>query len=470
MAGEDVLTRSASELSLMLHQGQLSPVELVQGYLDRIERLDGGLHSYITICADEALAEAKKAEAELASGRSLGPLHGLPISLKDQLHARGVRTTAGSRILDVVPDEDSTVVARLKEAGAIILGKLNMSEFALGGSVEHPFGTPRNPWDVERQPGASSSGSGVAVAASLCAAAIGEDTGGSIRSPSAWCGITGIRPTWGRVSRYGLLPASWSMDTAGPMAKTVEDCAMILRVIAGRDPKDPYTSRRPPPEFTAVGDLQGVRIGLITESIDADVLDPEVKAAMEEAVRVLEGAGAVVEGVSAPLHPVAGLISNAIADAESAFVHRDWLRTRPQDYDFANRRRLLATSLIPAGLYQKAQRFRVLMRRQLMEILERVDVLLSPTQAAPPGKIRSDTGLTTKEAVVSQFFGSRSHRSPFNLSGLPAMSTPCGFTSGGLPVGMQLAGRPFDETAVLQAGYAYQQRTGWGERRPPLDG
>lgn len=470
MAIADVITRPASELSRLLHEGGVSPVELVEGYLERIERMDGVLRSYITVCTEEALAAARVAEAELASGHSLGPLHGLPIALKDQLHAKGVRTTAGSKILDVVADEDATVVERLKEAGAIILGKLNMSEFALGGSVQHAYGTPRNPWDTDRQPGASSSGSGIAVSASLCAAAIGEDTGGSIRSPSAWCGITGIRPTWGRVSRHGLLPAAWSMDTAGPMTKTVEDCAMILQVIAGHDPRDQYTSNRPPPEFSPIEDLRGVRVGVIKESVTDDVLDAEVKGPLDEALRDLERAGAAIEEVSVPLHPVAGLISNAIADAESAFLHREWLRTRPQDYDFANRRRLLATSLIPAGLYQKAQRFRVLMRRQLMETLERVDILFSPTQAVPPGKIREDTGLTTKEAVVSQFFGSRSHRSPFNLSGLPAMSVPCGFTTGGLPVGMQLAGRPFDEATLFQVGHAYQQRTDWHDRRPPLDG
>ena len=465
---DDVVLRPATELSALLHSGQLSPVELTQAYLDRA-RTYARLNAYITLDADGALAAARSAEAELSRGAGRGPLHGLAVAVKDQLDVRGLRTTVGSAIVDYVADEDATPVARLREAGAIILGKLNLSEFALGGSVQHPFGVPHNPWDEERQAGQSSSGSGIAVSASLCAAALGGDTAGSIRSPSAWCGIVGLRPTWGRVSRHGAFPMAWFMDTIGPMAKTVADAAMVFEAIAGHDPRDPATSARPVEPFEPSGHaLSGVRVGLVRESIDNGMASDAVAAGVRRAVGVLEEAGATVMEASLPLFEHGGLISNVLADSEAAHVHRRWLRERPQDYDFASRRRLLASSLITAASYAKVSRFRALMRRDVMAALEGADVLVSPVQAEPAPKIATSTGLDSKEAVLRQFFGVRAHRGPFNLAGVPAMAVPCGFTEDGLPLSMQLVGRPFAENTLFRVGHSYQQLTDWHERRPPL--
>lgn len=465
----DPTLASATAQSALIARGELSPVELTQAYLKRAGEL-ARLNAYITLDPEGALRAARAAEAELTRGSSRGPLHGLPVAVKDQLDAKGLRTTLGGKIADYVATEDASAVARLREAGAVILGKLNMSEYALGGSIEHPFGVPHNPWDEERQAGQSSSGSGVAVAASLCAAALGGDTAGSIRSPSAWCGIVGLRPTWGRVSRRGAFPMAWSMDTVGPMAKTVEDAALVFWAIAGHDPGDPSTSRRPvePIDWTPEQGLGGLRVGLVRESIDGGAASDEVAAAVHAALGVLREAGASVGDATLPLFASGGLIANALADVEAAHVHRRWIRERAADYDFATRRRLLASSLIPAAAYVKLTRFRALMRRDVMAALERFDVLVLPTQPEAAPKIATETGLTSKEAVMRQFFGSRSHRSPFNLAGTPAMAVPCGFTEGGLPISMQVAGRPFDENTVFRVGYAYQQRTDWHERRPPL--
>ena len=282
MLTNDLVRKPLTELLALLRDGETSSTELVQAFLGRIRRLDTSLHAYITVCGDEAMDAASRADDARAAGMANGLLHGIPVAVKDQMHMEGVRTTAGS-FLNTVPKEDSTVVARLRGAGAIILGKLNLSEFALGGNIEHPFGIPHNPWDLERQPGVSSSGSGIAVAASLCAAAIGEDTGGSIRIPAAWCGITGLRPTWGRVSRYGIQPVCWSMDQAGPMARSVGDCALVFQAIAGHDPKDLSTSRSPVPPFLPKEGLSGVKVGVIRESLDNDLVHPEVRAAVQEA-------------------------------------------------------------------------------------------------------------------------------------------------------------------------------------------
>ena len=467
MSADPLAEKSATELAGLLDRGEVSSVELVEAYLRRIERLNPSLNAYITVCAEEALETARQSDAARAAGTTHGPLHGIPVAVKDQMHMRGLVTTAGG-FLDAVAKEDSTVVARLRGAGAILLGKLNLSEFAFGGNIRHPFGTPRNPWNIERQPGHSSSGSGVAVAASLCAAAIGEDTGGSIRIPAAWCGVTGLRPTWGRVSRHGIQPVCWSMDQAGPMTKTVEDCALVYEGIAGHDPNDPYTLPDPVGHFRPQPDLGGLKVGIIRESLENPLTEPEVRAAVEKALGVLEKAGAAVSEVSLPLVTDAGVISASIGDSDGAFVHRHWLRSRAEDYDEVTRRRLLAASLIPAQLYQKAQRLRVLMRRQVLAALERVDVLLSPTQPMVAQKIETTSGLNSKEDVLRRFAGPRGATTPFNLAAVPAMSVPCGFTAEGLPIGLQLAGRPLDEATVFQVGYAYQERTSWHTHRPSV--
>jgi aspartyl-tRNA(Asn)/glutamyl-tRNA(Gln) amidotransferase subunit A len=467
VAADELTLRSATELSALLTSGEISSVELTRAFIDRARRYDR-LNAYITLDEEGALRQAAAADEEIARGAIRGPLHGLPVAVKDQLDAKGLRTTVGSTIVDYVATEDATAVARLREAGAVILGKLNLSEFALGGNVTHPYGVPRNPWDETRQAGQSSSGSGIAVAASLAAAALGGDTAGSIRGPSAWCGITGLRPTWGRVSRHGTFPMAWFMDTIGPMTKTVEDAAMIFQAIAGHDPQDPQTSSRPLEPFAPREDLRGMRVGLVRESIDNGMATDEVGAGVRAALVVLQDAGATVVDASLPLFEHGGLISNGLADAEAAHVHRDRIRERPADFDFASRRRLMASSLISATAYVKLSRLRMIMRRDVMAALDAVDVLITPAQAEAAPKLPTSTGLTSKEAVMRQFFGLRAHRGPFNLAGVPAMAVPCGFTGDGLPIGMQVVAKPFMENTIFEVGYAYQQHTDWHERRPPL--
>ena len=465
---DDLALRPAAELAGMLAARAVSPVELTEAFLSRAKRF-ARLNAYITLDEDGALRSAREAEAAIARGARRGPLHGLPVAVKDQFDAKGMRTTLGGNIVDYVADEDATAVARLREAGAVLLGKLNLSEYALGGNVQHPFGVPRNPWDETRQAGQSSSGSGVAVAASLCAAALGGDTAGSIRGPAGWCGIVGLRPTWGAVSRRGAFPMAWFMDTIGPMTKSVADAAMLHQVIAGYDPKDPYTSKRPVEPFEPDDDLRGLRIGVVRESVDNGMASPEAAAALDAVMAVLTDAGASVGDASLPLFERGGLIANTLSDVEAAHTHRKWLRERAADYDFATRRRLMAASLVPGAVYAKLLRFRSLMRRHVMRELGRFDVLATPAQPAGAPPIPTETGLTSKEAVMAQFFGIRSHRSPFNLSGVPAMAAPCGFTEGELPLSAQFAARPFAENTLFRVGHAYQSRTDWHTRRPPLE-
>ena len=268
LAAEELAYLGAARLASLVRERRVSPVELVRVYLERIERLDARLRAYITVLPEAALEAAHKAEAAVLRGEALAPLHGVPYAVKDQFDTASVRTTLGSRILrHHAPVEDATVISRMTGAGALLLGKLNMTEFALGGTREFPFGQPRNPWNPDHDPGGSSSGSGIAVAAGLCAVSLGEDTGGSVRTPASWCGVVGLRPTWGRVSRHGSFPLSWSMDTPGPLARTVEDTALVLRIIAGQDPRDPLTSRRPVPDYAAALDagVEGLRIGILRE-------------------------------------------------------------------------------------------------------------------------------------------------------------------------------------------------------------
>ena len=281
---------SAAELGRLIELREVSPVVAAEAYLERIAAVDGRLCSYITVTGDYALAAARAAEAEMAGGVYRGPLHGVPVAVKDQFYTAGIRTTGGSAILrDFVPGEDATVMARLKAAGAVLLGKLNMSEFAMADIYDHAYGTPRNPWDLARNPGTSSSGCGAATAAFLCATSLGEDTGGSIRGPANFSGLVGLRPTYGRVSRYGVMGGSWSMDTVGPIARTVEDAAITLQAIAGYDAKDPYTRDVPVPDYRAAlgGDLAGLRVGVVRERMDAPNLDPELRDAVTSAVGML---------------------------------------------------------------------------------------------------------------------------------------------------------------------------------------
>jgi aspartyl-tRNA(Asn)/glutamyl-tRNA(Gln) amidotransferase subunit A len=472
MPPQELAFHPVAQLGPLLAQRKVSPVELVQAYLDRILSLDERLHAYITVCADEALAAARQAEDEIIRGRYRGALHGIPIAVKDQFLTKGIRTTGGAKIFgDLIPDVDATVVRRLREAGAILLGKLNLSEFAFGGTRAHPYGTPRNPWSLEHSPLGSSSGSGIAVAASLCAAALGEDTGGSVRLPAAACGIVGLRPTFGLVSRQGVMPASWSLDTAGPMTRTVADCAVLLQAIAGYDPQDRTSSRHAVPDYShRLGDgVKGMRIGVIRELLDPKINDSEVQAAVAQAIARYRQLGASVQEVSIPMISLAAPIFIAICDTDGASVHEQLIRSRAQDYDTATRTRIFAASLLPANLYHRAQRARGLLRRQLMAALEGVDVLLSPSMATPPPQIGDDIiPYRSKADVIARMFGARSFSTPYSLAALPAVSIPCGFTAANLPIGLQIGGKPFDEATVLRIAAAYEGSTEWHTTRPGL--
>ena len=471
MINNQLVTLSASELAGLIAAKEVSPVEVVAAYLDRIDRLDDELCSYITVCRDEALQAAKEAENAVLRGDSLGPLHGLPLAVKDQFETSGVLTTGGSTILkDYVPSEDATVIARAKDAGAILLGKLNMTEFAAGAGDQYKHrGTPRNPWNLERDPGSSSSGSGIAIAASLCSISLGEDTGGSIRGPASMNGIVGIRPTWGRVSRYGMFPFSWSLDTGGPMTRTVEDAALVLGAIAGYDPKDPQTSKLPVPDYaqTMNGDLHGLRVGLLQEVMDPETAEEDVLQAVNDAAGHLGELGATVEMVSMPLLEQMGTAAHMISENDGAFVHREWLLERPQDYGSNMRRRLLAASLVPSQVLQKAMRIRALLRRDWLNLLQSYDVLLSPTSPTVAGEIGYIDGVKTRSEAGKTFGGGKSATFCAAVAGTPAMSVLCGFSSDHMPIGLQIIGSHFKEATVLQVGHQFQQSTTWHTKRPP---
>ena len=467
---DDRVYLGAARQAALIRTKQLSPVEMMRAYLERIDRLDGRLRAYITVTRETALAAAREAEHAVMAGGPLGPLHGVAFAVKDQFATRGVRTTAGSRLLaDNVPGEDATVVARLTAAGGILLGKLNMTEFALGGTIHYPFGQPRNPWNTDHDTGGSSAGSGSATAAALCAVSLGEDTGGSVRSPASWCGVAGHRPTWGLVSRHGCIPLAWSLDAPGPLGRTVEDCALVLQVIAGHDPHDALTTRRPTPDYRAAltGDVRGLRVGVISELTTGPETDPEMRDGVLAATRVLADLGARVEDVSLPLIPRAGAAFMAICDSEGAARHLQTLRTRASDYDEGTRRRLLAAALLPAGLVQKAQQARALIRAQIVDALSRHDVLVAPTSPRPAPTIANYTApITSTAQAVTHFFTRRSFPTPASLAGTPALAVPCGFGKAGLPLSLQIIGRRFEDATVLRVGDAYERATEWHHRHP----
>ena len=465
MESSNIPFLSVTELSELIKAREVSPVEVVDAYLERIERVDSSLHSYLTVAGDEAREAARESEQALARGEYRGPLHGIPVAVKDQLLTRGIRTTLGSVFFeDYIPDEDATVIAKLKAAGAILLGKLNMTEFGTS-AFSHRIVTARNPWDPERFTGGSSSGSGGATAGFLCATSLGEDTGGSVRFPAAWCGLVGLRPTWGRVSRYGLVPGLWSMDTIGPLSRTVEDCALTLQAISGYDPKDPYTSDVPTPEYRQAlsGGVRGLRVGIIKEQTYADAVDPEVREAVLKASSVLGELGASVEEVSIPLSLNSHTISSGLRQDAPLRYHQD-LRERLQEIGHDNRIAYLTWSILPAVAYYKAQKLRYLLRQQVMEAFDRVDLLLQPTATVVARKVEPDPIIQSK--------GGPSRNSclltmPMSLANVPAASICCGFNSENLPIALQIAGRPLDEGTVLKAAYAYEQNTPWHTRKPP---
>ena len=462
----DVPFLSVAELSRLIEARDVSPVEVTEAYLERIDDLDFKFNSFLTVSRGEALEAAREAERAITRGGYQGPMHGIPVAVKDQFWTKGIRTTGGSRILaDFVPDEDATVIANLKKAGAVILGKTNLTEFAMGGGIER-YSPPRNPWDLDMRTGGSSGGSGAATAAFLCATSLGEDTGGSIRWPATWCGLAGHRPTWGRVSRYGVMRGVWSMDTVGPISRTVEDAAITLTAIAGHDPKDPYTWNKPVPDYRQALDenIRGVRVGVVIEQLNNEMTGPETRDAVVKATALLEKLGAAVEEVSLPITNHAPLLGTVPLMVEPASYQREWIRQRLQDYGHNNRVALLTGSILPASAYYKVQKLRSLLRQQVHEVLEKYDVLVTPTSATPARRIADDPIVTSKaNAFGSQFLFTRI----FNLASAPAISVPCGFSSQGLPIGLQIGGRSGADETVLRVAHAYEQSTSWHSRRPP---
>ena len=455
-----------SQASDLLRNRDLSPVELTRAFLNRIDTLDGKLSSYITVLHDQALQEARSIESDILKGNYKGPLHGVPIALKDLYDTAGILTTSGSRVdKDRVPTEDCTAFARLKAAGTILLGKLNMHEFALGGpDYTTPYVPPRNPWNLDYVTGGSSSGSGAATAAGLCMGSLGSCTGGSIRGPASLCGIVGLKATYGRVSRAGVVTLSWSQDHCGPMTWTVEDTAYMLQALAGYDPKDPTTSTAPVPNYSLSlkEDIKGLTIGVPRHFFLAPnpAVNSEVTSIIEKELGVLEGLGAKLEEVTIPSLVYERGANTIIISCEAYAFHEANLKSRPQDFGEIVRGRFRVGALISASDYVRAQRLRNVMKKECAEVFQRVDLLVTPTMAQPAAPLET---FDPRSMIRGPSF-----TAPFNLTGLPAISVPAGLTAAGLPVGMQIVGRPFDEPGVLQAAYTYQQHARWFERRPPI--
>jgi aspartyl-tRNA(Asn)/glutamyl-tRNA(Gln) amidotransferase subunit A len=449
------------ELGARYRKRELSPVEVTRALLARIEKLDDALHAFVTLTAERALADARAAEEALGRGDAR-PLLGIPVGHKDIYLTRGIRTTGGSALLaDWIPEDEATCVRRWRDAGTVLLGKLITHEFAFGIQLPgHRFAPARNPWNRDHIPGGSSSGSGAALAAGLVAGATGSDTGGSIRGPAAFCGIVGLKPTYGRVSRAGVLTLSWTLDHTGPMARTVEDCAYLLQAMAGHDPADPASSRAPVDDYLApLGrDVRGLRIG-VPRAYFFEGVDPEVARAFEEALRTLRGLGAEVSDVEIPsIHATPSFLLILMAEA-FAYHERD-IREHPELYGDVVRERILTGALVSASEYTQAQRIRATICRETAEVLRDVDVLATPTTPKPatPFSVAQDPELGFP----------RSNMPPFNLTGLPTLALPCGFSASGLPLSLQLAGRPFEEATVLRVGHAYERATAWHTRRPPV--
>ncbi len=462
----DLCYLTLQELAGRTRAREVSPVEATEATLERIERLNPKLNSFITVMAEQALADARAAESEIASGRHRGPLHGVPIGVKDLCATKGVPTTAASKILaGWVPDQDATVVRKLRDAGAVIVGKTHLHEFAFGATGVNPhYGPARNPWDTSRITGGSSSGSANAVAAGLCFAAIGSDTGGSIRMPSSLCGVTGLKPTYGRVSLAGVVPLAWSLDHAGPMARSARDCALVLEAIAGHDPADPQSAPAPVERWSEAleGGLAGLRIG-VPETYAFERAQPDVAPVVREAIATLGRLGAEVKQLDLPAIGEYWTAATVVLVGEAAAYHQQNMEQRPQDFGDDVRMR------IQLGLDQKAVDYvrmaqaRDEARRTSDDVLlSEVDLLAMPATirtAVPIDSIKKDDptlGLTLMTA-------------PFDLTGQPAVSVPCGFTEQGLPVGLQLVGRRFDEATVLRAAHAYETQSGVARPRPPVD-
>ncbi|MEW6657491.1 MAG: Asp-tRNA(Asn)/Glu-tRNA(Gln) amidotransferase subunit GatA [Thermodesulfobacteriota bacterium] len=484
---EALYSLSISQLAPLLARREVSPVEVTEQLLDRIERLDGELHAYLTVDREGARAQARDAEARLAQGEAT-PLTGIPLALKDVLISRGLRTTCASRILEnFVPPFDATVCTKLRQAGAVFLGKVNMDEFAMGSSTENSaFGPTHNPWNRECIPGGSSGGSAAAVAADLCIASLGSDTGGSIRQPACHCGVVGLKPTYGRVSRYGLVAYASSLDQIGPLTKEVRDAALLLNCIAGHDLRDSTSLDASVPDYLAgLGrEIKGLKIGVPREYFGPG-LDPEVEAAVQKALKTLEGLGAELVAVSLPHseYAVAVYYLVAVAEASSNLARYDGVKyglraegknllemygaTRTQGFGAEARRRImLGTYALSAGYYdayyRKGSQVRALIKGDFDAAYQQCDLLATPVSPTPAFR------LGEKVADPLTMYLSDIFTISANLAGIPGISVPCGFSASGLPIGLQLMGPPLGEAALLQAAYAFEQATDWHQRKPQL--
>ncbi len=467
-ATEALAYASITELGPEIRSRALSPVDLVEAVLARIDRLRV-LNAFITVTADLARAQAAAAAREIAAGRYRGPLHGVPVSLKDLISTRGIRTTNGSRIhAEHVPHGDATIAARLRDAGAVLIGKAALHEFAYGVTTTNPhYGPTRNPWGPDRIPGGSSGGSGAAVAAGLGPASIGTDTGGSIRIPAALCGVVGLKPTYGRVSRRGVFPLAWTLDHPGPLARSVEDAAIVLQAIAGPDPHDPTTLGQDVPDFTGLlrRSVKGLRAGVLADPLHEDVAE-DVQAAFENAIGVLRSLGIQTERVRFPRAAEASAAQTAIIMSEAASVHERWLRDRPGDYGADTRARLQRGQFLSATQYLRAQRVRAMIRDEAGDLLRSCAVLVCPTVPCEAPRIGEDSVVVRGAGVRVVDVMTRLTRL-WNFTGLPAISIPCGFGTGGMPLGLEVIGRAMDEATLLAVAHAYEQATPWHTRRPP---
>jgi aspartyl-tRNA(Asn)/glutamyl-tRNA(Gln) amidotransferase subunit A len=476
------------ELHDRLRSGEVSSVAATRAYLERIAATDNQLNAFITVCPEEALAAAEAADRRLATGTA-DLLTGIPLALKDIFITEGVRTTCASKILEnFVPPYDGTVVARLKERGAVILGKLNMDEFAMGSSNENSaFGPVKNPWNLATVPGGSSGGSAAAVAARQAAGTLGTDTDGSIRQPASHCGVVGLKPTYGRVSRYGVIAYASSLDQVGPLTRDVEDCAILLQAVAGYDPADATSVDTPVPDYRATlrGGVQGLRIGLPREYF-IEGLDPEVRVAVEAAIATYRALGAEIVEVGLPHtdYAVACYYLIATAEASSNLARYDgvrfglrteesrglldmYMQSRAAGFGAEVKRRImLGTYALSSGYYDayylKAQKVRTLIRQDFLEAFNTVDVILTPAAPTPAFRLGEKSG-DPLQMYLSDIF-----TIPVNLAGTCGMSVPCGFSAAGLPIGLQLIGKPFGEAELLRAGYAFEQATQWHRRVAPI--
>lgn len=467
-ADNDLAFLTLAAASDRVRKKTISPVELTQACLRRIERLNPLLNAYITVTAEAALAQARELEADVQRGRWRGALHGIPVALKDNIDTAGIQTTAASELFkDRVPSEDAEVARRLKNAGAILLGKTNLHEFAYGGSSSVSFfGPVHNPWAIERVPGGSSGGSAAATASGLCFGSLGTDTAGSVRIPASYCGIVGFKPTYGRVSNRGVIPLSWTLDHVGPLCRTVEDAGLVLGVVAGFDDLEPTSVDVPVLDYGRALKMQVAKLRLgVPRAPFFDNLDPEIAKAVEASIEVLRKLTASLREVQLPLAGNVGTstINRAITGPEAYAYHSKWIADSPEKYQAATRERIIQfASAVTAQDYAQARRQCDLLRREIKKVFTTVDLLVTPTMAGPPSPIEPI------EQSASLDPGRTRNTWPFDVSGLPAITVPCGFTRSGLPIGLQIVGAPFAELTVLAMAHAYEQATEWHRRNPPV--